>query len=80
MEKLSALSGRGISFAINDKETIEKDFGWIFFYNSKRFLASGDARYRLAGNGPIVVERQTGHVELFGSAVSVESILERYNC
>ena len=54
-------------FVVIEKNTIEKPFGWVFFYNSKRFVETGESRYRLAGNGPVIVNKHTGSVEFFGS-------------
>ncbi len=51
-------------------ETIEKDLGWVFFYQSKDFLKSGDFRDMLAGNAPIIVNRNTDaitHTGRFGA-------------
>jgi hypothetical protein len=40
--------------------TKEESFGWVFFWDDKRFVA-GDNRFGLCGNLPIVVLRDTGH-------------------
>jgi Immunity protein 35 len=37
-------------------KVIAKEYGWIFCYQSKRYLETGDIHHRLAGNVPIVVE------------------------
>ena len=42
-----------VEFSINDEETVELPDGWLFFYNTKAFLDSGDPVMALAGNGPI---------------------------
>jgi hypothetical protein len=65
-------------FVVLSAETIEKPFGWIFFYNSKRFLESGAFRDRLAGPGPIVVHRADGKVELVGVSSSWTEFIEKY--
>lgn len=39
--------------------TITKAYGWIFF-NTRRFVETGDFLYGLGGNGPAVVEQMTG--------------------
>jgi hypothetical protein len=33
----------GITLKIVSTSTIEQDFGWVFFYNSKEFLESGNS-------------------------------------
>ncbi|MCO6046971.1 YrhB family protein [Aeoliella sp. ICT_H6.2] len=37
---------------IDDQKTIHKDYGWIVFYNTKAFLASGDLMVALMSNAP----------------------------
>ncbi len=41
---------------ILDEYTRTKRYGWVFIYNSRRFIETGDILYALGGNGPIVVE------------------------
>jgi Immunity protein 35 len=38
-------------FVIVDNETIDE--GWLFVYNTKDFMETGNFRSSLAGNGPI---------------------------
>lgn len=45
---------------IFDEFTIEKDFGWVFFYNSRKFVETEEFSYCLAGNAPIIVNRFDG--------------------
>ena len=42
-------------FVVVDSHTIEKSYGWVFFYNSRKFVETGLLQYRLAGNGPVIV-------------------------
>ena len=44
-------------YALIDTETEEYDGGWVFFYNTKEFLETGDYTRALAGNGPIYVDK-----------------------
>jgi hypothetical protein len=50
----------------------------MFFYNSKRFLETGDFLYLLAGNGPVIINRHTGSVELFGTGKPPLEIVDEY--
>jgi hypothetical protein len=54
--------------AIASAQTIRKPYGWVFFYNSRRFLETGDPLERLGGNGPIIVEREDGRLHILPSA------------
>ncbi|WP_420139755.1 YrhB domain-containing protein [Sphingomonas sp.] len=42
-------------FIILDNLTIEKNNGWLFFYNTRDFFLSGNVVDSLVGNGPIFV-------------------------
>ena len=56
----------------------EHDFGWVFFWNTKEFAGTGDHRFALAGNGPLVVDRHDGHLYGFGTAIPLERSIEQY--
>jgi hypothetical protein len=63
---------------IIDDLTIEKDFGWVFFYNSKAFLEKREARYMLIGNAPIIVDRESGLLYFTGTAKSIDKYIEEF--
>jgi Immunity protein 35 len=52
--------------------TIERGFGWVFFYDSKRFAESGEIGARLIGNSPFIVSRKDGKVHLTRTAHPIE--------
>ena len=58
--------------------TIEKPYGWIFFYNSKKFVETGIFSYTLAGNGPVIVNKYDGAVHFFGSGRPIEDWIAEY--
>jgi hypothetical protein len=58
----------GVELAVNDSRTIETDAGWVFFYNSREFLRTGNPISGLVGNGPIFVDRQ-GRAQTLPSSV-----------
>ncbi len=61
----------GDEFILIYDKTIEVGEGWVFFYNSREFIETGDLSSALAGNGPIFVDR-SGAVRKLPSAVSWE--------
>jgi hypothetical protein len=63
---------------IIDENTIEKSWGWVFFYTSQRHLRTGEIRYALAGNAPYIVNRHTGEIRVSGTARPVEHYIEEY--
>jgi hypothetical protein len=63
---------------ILDKETIEKPWGWVFFYGSKKWIETNDIKYAIAGNAPIIVEKQTARLIPTGTAKRAEYYIEKY--
>jgi len=78
---LKELHGKGPiedSLVVVDELTIEKAFGWVFFFNSKKFVETGISKYRLFGNGPIIVNKFGGAIEFCGSGTPPEDIIRDY--
>lgn len=67
-----------MELVVLDQHTIQDDFGWIFFWNSRRYAETDDYIYALAGNGPLIVNRSDGSVHEIPSAEPIESALARY--
>lgn len=68
----------GDELVIVDEDTIEKDYGWIFFYNSREFLETGEFSARVAGNGPIVIEKADGRITQLGTARPSEEYIREF--
>ena len=58
--------------------TREEPFGWVFFYQTRDYIDTGDFRSQLAGNAPIVVMRDSGEVEVTGTARPLDEYLDRF--
>jgi hypothetical protein len=67
-----------LTLVIQDERTIEKVYGWMFFYTSKKWVETGNLIYRIAGNSPIIVDRITGKMTSYYSSVSVEDAFKRF--
>ncbi len=63
---------------ILDEYIIEKSWGWVFFYTSKKWHETKDFNYAIAGNAPIIVERTTGKLIATGTAYAIERYIENY--
>lgn len=63
---------------IIDEATIERDWGWVFFYDSKKRVETGDFRYAVLGNAPFIVEKETGKLIPTGTAKSIDDYIEEY--
>ena len=66
------------SFVIIENLTVEKPFGWIFFYDSKKYLETGSIDHAIAGNGPVFVNKRDGTIEFCGSHKSLQEFISEY--
>jgi Immunity protein 35 len=77
-EKLRQMSTPDNPFVVADEGTIEKPYGWVFFYNSKKYLETREISYALAGNGPVIVNKHDATVEFFGTFKSTLEFIAEY--
>lgn len=68
----------GDELVVLDEETLEKDYGWVFFYTSRQYLETGDFQYMLGGNGPLIVDRFDGSLTELGTALPTEDYIAQY--
>lgn len=57
---------------------IEKDLGWIFFYDSKAFVETQDPKYGVFGNAPIIVDKENGSLHITGTGKPFEEYIEEF--
>ena len=69
----------GDELMIVDDDTLEREWGYVFFYDSRRFRETGLARYRVAGNGPMIVNRFDGTVHPRGADRPSEYYITAYD-
>ena len=67
-----------MKLVILDDLTIEKEWGWVFFYNSEEVARSGDTMDTLFGNAPYIVNRSTGELIETGTAYDIEDYIKDY--
>jgi hypothetical protein len=58
--------------------TVETSATLAYTYQTSEFVATGDFTYALAGNGPILVNKVTGRVEVAGTALPVEDYIQKF--
>ncbi|MDX2086317.1 MAG: YrhB domain-containing protein [Kofleriaceae bacterium] len=63
---------------IVDRHTIERRWGWVFFYNTRQFVETGDRDHGLIGNAPLFVDRVDGHLWISGTGFPIEHYLRVY--
>ncbi|WP_435274897.1 YrhB domain-containing protein [Psychrobium sp. nBUS_13] len=64
--------------AVLDDETIEREWGWVFFYQSQAFIESGDFRDMVGGNAPIIINKNNGLLTYTGTAHDIEHYINEY--
>lgn len=67
-----------VAVEIVEHATIEKPWGWVFFYQSSEYLRTKDPSAALAGNTPIIVNKETGELRATGTAWPVEKYIHDY--
>ena len=70
LEELSEQLGQPL--AIDDRATMRGAAGWLFFWNTRSYLEEGSISDALAGNGPLLVEGETGAIDQLSSAETLE--------
>lgn len=60
-------------------EIVEFDKGWLFFFNSEKYLETHNTMYRPLGLGPVIVGKENGDVYQAGSGGNNEMWIEEFN-
>ena len=73
-----SFSTEDLRLVILDEHTIEKEWGWVFFYNTEQYAKSEDIIDTLVGNAPYIVNKNTGELVETGTAYPIEDYIEEY--
>lgn len=65
LKALESEVGQELSIASYEQADAER--GWIFFYNTSAYLGGGNISHALAGNGPLLIDREGQLVALSSS-------------
>ena len=65
------------NFVILEEYTRKGDWGWLFIWESAKFIKSNDYRDQLIGNVPIIVSTE-GRVYQTGTANDLEYYIEEF--
>lgn len=76
VSKLSV--GGRTDVVLREDRTIERPFGWVFFYESGKYLETGDEHFAALGNSPLFVDRRDGSLHVAGTARRIIYYIERY--
>ena len=63
---------------ILDDAIVEKPYAWIFGYNSKLFIETGDMLNALGGNSPLFISKINGLISTYRSGLSLEKMIAEY--
>jgi len=67
----------GDSIELVESATTEVEVGWVFFYNTRRYLETGDVLQALMGNAPILVFGESGEATTLRYALGLERSIQR---
>jgi hypothetical protein len=77
-EAIAKLTPINEQWVILDQYTIEKPWGWIFFYDSGEYVKTGDGKFQLVGNAPYIVNKETHELVATGTAEDIEVYIADY--
>src|SRR5262249_42839338 len=69
----------GDELVLVDDDTLERDWGWVFFFASRRWRETGEPALRNEGEGPLIVNRFDGQVVATGTGRPSEYFVTRYD-
>jgi len=67
-----------LEIAILDDKTIETEYGWIFAYDSKKWVETKIGGYRIVGNYPILVEKLDSSIRTVYQGLRHDATYEEY--
>ena len=67
-----------ISLSIMEEETISFEYGWMFFYQSTKFIETGDEKHLVGGNAPLIVDKINQSIHVTGTRLSDSDYIEKY--
>ncbi len=58
--------------------TIEFKYGWVFFYQTKIFVETGNPNYMLMGNAPIIINKFDSSCHITGTHKDIQEFIDEY--
>jgi hypothetical protein len=77
-DKCLRKNGDNTEAVIFDDLTSETSFGWSFYYNNATFHRTRNGSDAWAGPGPILFNKETGEIRVFGSGANELELIEDY--
>jgi hypothetical protein len=66
------------SIFIMEDQTVEFEYGWVFFYQTTDSIEIAGVKVGLGGNAPIIVDKRDGSVHVTGTAYPHEKYILDY--
>ena len=60
------------------EHTVEFEYGWVFFYQTKEYVETKDYLQMLEGNAPIIINKNDGGLHVTGTSSPVEKYIRDY--
>ncbi|HYX37770.1 MAG TPA: YrhB domain-containing protein [Oligoflexus sp.] len=77
-DKCLRKNGDNTEAVVFDDLTSETTFGWSFYYNNATFHRTREVRDAWAGPGPVLFNKETGEIRVFGSGGNELELIEDY--
>jgi hypothetical protein len=65
-------------FVMLHEHTLEFEAGWVFFYQTKEYVETGDITKMTGENAPVIVDKETGTLHVTGTLLPVEKYMREY--
>jgi hypothetical protein len=69
---------RDADFVIVEARTVERPFGWVFFYEPRKSRAAGAPSAAVPGAGPLVVLKEGGGTAFLSTSVPPDRAIAEY--
>ena len=65
-------------FILQEDQTQTREFGWVFYYNTRAYLKSHNPNDMVPGVGPLIVEKATGKVTFVSTSAPPKIAVEAW--
>jgi len=73
-----AAEPNGDELVVLEDQTLERSFGWVFFYQTEPYLRTRDIRFMRPGIAPFVVDRFDGTVTFLTSSLPPDVAIDDF--
>jgi len=58
--------------------TMEFELGWVFFYQTREYVETGDMMQMMEGNDPLIINKFDGSLHVTGTGLPIEKHIRDY--